>query len=37
MDVKKYNYKKNVCLIKKPLVKNVIHDIPKKCVLLKNH
>ena len=28
MDVKKYNSKKCV-LLKKPLVKNIIHDIPK--------
>ena len=34
MDVKKYNYKK--CVLKKPLVKNVIHDISKN-VCLKNH
>ena len=39
MDVKKYNYKKMCALefFKKPLVKNVIHDIPKNVCLLKNH
>ena len=28
MDVKKYNFKK-MCAFKKPLIKNVIHDISK--------
>ena len=35
MDVKKYNFK--MCALKKPLVKNVIHDIPKNvCYLFYN-